>query len=79
MNYVDIISALPKDVADTLQAELDNVNINDTMSQDEVCELAEDAVILTRLQIVIEDDEKRRLVDTLLSFVAESVVSVVFA
>ena len=79
MNYADIINALPKDVADTLQAELDNVNINDTMSQDEVCELAEDAVTLTRLQIVIEDDEKRRLIDTLLSFVAKSVVSVVFA
>ena len=79
MNYVDIISALPKDVADTLQAELDNVNINDTMSQDEVRELAEDAVKLTRLKIVIADDEKRRLVDTLLSFVAGSVVGVVFA
>ena len=79
MNYADIINALPKDVADTLQAELDNVNINDTMSQDEVCELAEDAVTLTRLQIVIEDDEKRRLIDTLLSFVAGSVVGVVFA
>ena len=79
MNYTDIVNALPKDVAETLQAELDKVDINDTMSQDEVCELAEDAVILTRLQIVIEDDEKRRLVDTLLSFVAKSVVSVVFA
>ena len=79
MNYADIINALPKDVADTLQAELDNVNINDTMSQDEVRELAEDAVKLTRLKIVIEDDEKRRLIDTLLSFVAGSVVGVVFA
>ena len=79
MNYVDIVNALPKDVADTLQAELDNVNINDAMSQDEVRELAEDAVKLTRLKIVIADDEKRRLVDTLLSFVAGSVVGVVFA
>ena len=79
MNYVDIVSALPKDVADTLQAELDNVNITDAMSEDEVFELAEDAIKLTRLKIVIADDEKRRLVDTLLSFVAQSVVGVVFA
>lgn len=79
MNYADIVKALPKDVADTLQAELDNVNISSSMSQDEVHELAEDAVKLTRLKVVIADDEKRRLVDTLLSFVAKSVVSVVFA
>lgn len=79
MNYADIVKALPKDVADTLQVELDNVNITDTMSEDEVFELAEDAIKLTRIKVVIDDDEKRRLVDTLLSFVAQSVVSVVFA
>lgn len=79
MNYADIIKALPKDVADTLQDELDNVHINSSMSEDEVRELAEDAVKLTRLKAVIEDDEKRRLADTLLSFVAQAIVGVVFA
>lgn len=79
MNYADIVKALPKDVADTLQAELDNVHITNAMSEDEVRELAEDAVKLTRLKTVIADDEKRRLIDSLLSMVAKSVVSVVFA
>jgi hypothetical protein len=79
MNYADIVKALPKNVADSLQVELDKVNITDTMSQAEVRELAEDAVKLTRLKIVIADDETRRSVDSLLSFVAQSVVSVVFA
>lgn len=79
MNYQDIIKALPKDVADTLQSELDNVVITDAMSKDEVFDLVDEAVKLTRLQIVIADDEKRRLVDTLLAFVASSIVAVVWA
>jgi len=36
-------------------------------------------VKLTRLEMVIEDDEKRRLVDTLLSFVAQAGVNALFA
>ncbi len=79
MNYADIIKALPQDVADTLHAELDKQPFSPELSRDEVLELIEDAVKMTRLRTVIEDDEKRRMVDTLLGMFASAALQVVFA
>lgn len=79
MNYADIIAALPKDVADTLHAELDKYQFSKDMSQDEVLELLNDAVKMARLKTVIADDEKRRMVDMLLGMFAQAALKVVFA
>lgn len=79
MDYADIMKALPKEVADLLHSKLDKIQLTKDLSPDEAKELLDGAVKLTRLEMVIEDDEKRRLVDTLLSFVSQAGVSALFA
>jgi hypothetical protein len=79
MNYSDILKALPKSVSDILQSKLDAINLTPDLSRSEVEELLESAVKLTRLEIQIEDDEKLRLVDTLLTFVAKAGANALFA
>lgn len=79
MDYADIMKALPKEVADLLHSKLDKIQLTKDLSPDEAKELLDGAVKLTRLEMVIEDDEKRRLVDTLLSFVSQAGVNALFA
>ena len=78
MNYADIIKALPPDVAALLQAKLDAAHVSPSMSQDEVKELLDDAVQMTRLEMIIADDEKRRLVDSILTMVGPAALKAIF-
>ncbi len=78
MTYSEILNALPKSVSGILQAKLDAINITPNLSKSEVEELLEDAVKLTRLEMEINDDEKLRLVDALLTCVAKAAVSAIF-
>jgi len=79
MNYADIIAALPKDVADALHAELDKQQFSPTMSQDEVEELINDSVQVVKLKNLVADDEKRRMVDGLLTMFASAAAKALFA
>lgn len=78
MKYAEIMKALPKDVADLLQSKLDAVQLPPDITPAEAEELLQDAVDLTRLEMVIHDDEKRRLVDTILTFAAKAGVQAIF-
>lgn len=78
MDYATIIQALPKDVSTILHEKLDSTPMTAEMSPSEIKELINDAVKLTRLEIVIADDEKLRLVDTLLSVLADAGVRAIF-
>ena len=79
MNYAEIMKALPKDVAELLQSKLDAIDLPKDVTPSEAQELLQDAVDETRLQLVVHDDEKRRLIDTILSFVAKAGVNAIFA
>lgn len=78
MNYSSIINALPQDVATRLQEHLYLIDVNANLSKDEALDLFEDAVRKTKVEMVIEDDEKRRLVDSLLSMVGNAGVGLIF-
>jgi hypothetical protein len=78
MNYSTIIAALPKDVSDLLHKNLDGIELSGELSKDEATELLEGAVKLTKIQMIIEDDEKRRLVDSLLTMVVPAGLKALF-
>ena len=78
MTYADIINALPPDVAALLHTKLDAIQFAPGMSADEAKELVDGAVQLTRLEMVIADDEKRRMIDALLTQVAPAAVAALF-
>lgn len=79
MEYSEILNVLPKDVSLILQSKLDGIQLSPDLSKAEVEELINDAVRLTKLEIIISDDEKLRLVDKMLSFVAKAAVKAIFA
>lgn len=78
MEYAEILKALPQDVETLLQAKLDGIQFTPNLSQDEVKELLEGAVKLTKLEMDISDDEKRRLVDTVLTLIVNAGVKAIF-
>lgn len=79
MEYSEILNVLPKDVSQILQTKLDRIQLTPELTKEEVEELINDAVKLTKLEILIDDDEKLRLVDKMLSFVAKAAVNAIFA
>ena len=78
MEYSEILAVLPKNVSTVLQSKLDAVQLTPELSKAEVQELLEDVVQQTRLEIIIEDDEKLRLVDSVLNHVSKAVLKLLF-
>ena len=78
MNYADIIAALPADVATLFESKLDSMHISSNLSQVEAQDLFDEAVKLTKLEMVLKDEAMKRMVDTLLTMLSGAGVKAIF-
>lgn len=72
MNYTEIMSALPKEVVLSLQANFDAMVLSADPTLDEVRASIFDAVKLTQSQVKIEDEIVGRMVGMMLSFLPDA-------
>lgn len=78
MKYSDIINALPLKVSEIVQRHLDAVHMTEHMSESEVKELLDDAINLAKAEIIIDDEDKLRMVDALLAGLSAAGIKAIF-
>jgi hypothetical protein len=78
MDIKEIFAQLPTDIAKKLQLKLEDAVVSTHLTPDEAQEIVEGAVSQLRIDLNLSNDEKFRMIDTLLSKVSGAVVSKIF-
>jgi hypothetical protein len=78
MDIKDIFAQLPADIAKKLQLKLEDAVVSTHLMPDEALEIVEGAVRQLRIDLNLGNDEKLRVVDSLLAMVPGAVISKIF-